>query len=202
MLCLWEYFPLTVCICAGIDSEACFLSCALRSLTRSLFWQQKKRPYCGTHCWRSLWGVSVKNTRPETHKRTDTYAKTHSDSCHPEPCAALMMRGRRRSMGGTIRVRNRRAKGDDSFVLTDNFLGLFFSFSGCLFLQLNSYLLFMSSCVCIIKCEDMYLHVMHLRMRSCIGMRACALCLSNYFQISSKENVCCLPSAKDEGGRH
>lgn len=28
--------------------------------------------------------------------------------------------------------------------------------------------------MCIIRCEDMYLHVMHLRMRSCIGMRACA----------------------------
>lgn len=48
-------------------------------------------------------------------------------------------------------------------------------------------------------------------MHSCVGMHRCvcvsacvhvcvpALCLSNYFRIPSKTNVCCSPSVEDEG---
>lgn len=57
-------------------------------------------------------------------------------------------------MGDTIRVRDRRAKGDDSLVLTDNFLALFFLFM-------------------LIKREDMYVLVVYLFMRSRVGMRPC-----------------------------
>lgn len=58
-------------------------------------------------------------------------------------------------MGGTIRVRDRRAKGDDSLVLTDNFLALFF------FISL------------LIKCEDMFVCVAYLFRPSCVGMHVC-----------------------------
>lgn len=57
-------------------------------------------------------------------------------------------------MAGTIRVRDRRAKGDDSLVLTDNFHAPFF-----LFLP--------------IKCEDMYVCVVYVFMRSCVDMPVC-----------------------------
>lgn len=35
--------------------------------------------------------------------------------------------------------------------------------------------------------------------RACLCVCACALCLSNYFRIPSKTNVCCSPSVEDEG---
>lgn len=77
MLCLWEYFPLTVCICAGIDSEACFLSCALRSLTCSLFWQQKKG-LTVAHTAGGLSGGCLWKTHDQRHTSVWTRTQKHT----------------------------------------------------------------------------------------------------------------------------
>lgn len=82
--------------------------------------ERGKKAHGGTHCWQPLRGVSMKQPRTHTNNKTDSH--------HPLACAALMMRGRHRSMGGPIRVRGRREKGDDSLVQSDDFLPLFFLF--------------------------------------------------------------------------
>lgn len=69
-------------------------------------------------------------------------------------------------MGGTIRVRDRRAKGDDSLVLIDNFLAVFFLFM-------------------LIKCEDMYVLVVHLFMNSCVCV--CAVLIQLFFEAHLRE---------------
>lgn len=93
-------------------------------------------------------------------------------------------------MGGTIRVRDRRAKGDDSLVLTDNFLVLFFL-------------------SVLIKCEDMYVLVVYLFMHSYVGMSLCVCACAHVscaypiiFESHLRETSVRLPSAEDEGGRH
>lgn len=94
----------------------------------------------------------------ETNERTHTNKKR--DSCHPLACAA-MMRGRHRSMGGPIRVRDRREKGDDSLVQSDNFLPLF-SFLCWIHVKMSVFLMHpsMNSFVCM--CVSIQLFSTHL----------------------------------------
>lgn len=116
LYCLW-----TLWAKADASRQMCAKSNFKASLLKLTHFGSRKggkKARCGTHCWQPLRGVSMKQTRGHTQiKKTDF--------CHPLACAALMMRGRHRSMGGPIRVRDRREKGDDSLVQSDNFLPFF-----------------------------------------------------------------------------
>lgn len=141
-------FSLQVCVCVRARGRVwkwleglCFLSCALDSLTLAA--ERRKKGLAVAHTAGGLSrGVPVKHThtRPKTHTHTHEFLSAPSSpSPTPTPAyAALMMQRRNRSMGGTIRVRDRRAKGDDSLVLTDNFFSLtLFPSAAFFFLKVN-----------------------------------------------------------------
>lgn len=96
------------------DLKARFLSCALQSVTLT---EEKKGLLWHTQLEVSPGGVH----KMHQHKHTHTHLKKTLRFLLLQAYAALMMRGRCHSMRGTIRVGDRRAKRDDSLVLTDNF---------------------------------------------------------------------------------
>lgn len=150
-ICEREQKYFTCSACGGVHTDVCESDSKASvsshvHYTHSL-WQQKgeKKGLAVAHTAGGLSRGCLWNT----HEPTNTHTHTHMESCCLPACAALMMQGRRRSMGGTVRVRDRRAKGDDSLVLTDNFHAMFFHFlfsSAFNFLKPNYFhLLFLSS---------------------------------------------------------
>lgn len=74
MLCLWEYFPLTVCICAGIDSEACFLYA--HSLAH--FSDSRKKGLTVAHTAGGLSGGCLWKTHDQRHTSVRTRTQKHT----------------------------------------------------------------------------------------------------------------------------
>lgn len=91
----------------------------LNSLTLAA--ERGKKAHCGTHCWQPL--------RGGVHE-TNTCAHTNKKGIPVTPLLALLWWCKEdiAAWGGPIRDRDRREKGDDSLVQSDNFLPLFLLF--------------------------------------------------------------------------
>lgn len=105
---MWGSSPFTGCGHRGpkrMHPDKCVQKVTLRhhffhSLTHSLWQQRGQKRLTVTPTASSLYGGCLWNKRVHTHTHTNEKKKIKGDSCHPLACAALMVWGRQRSMGG------------------------------------------------------------------------------------------------------
>lgn len=143
-----KYF--TRSACGGVHTDVCESDSKASvsshvHYTHSL-WQQKgeKTGLAVAHTAGGLSRGCLWNTHGPKNTHTHIWNPAAS-----QPVLLWWCKGGVAAWGGTVRVRDRRAKGDDSLVLTDNFHALFFHFlfpSAFNFLEPNYFhLLFLSS---------------------------------------------------------